>query len=210
MTQFFRKIYLSLYLKGFERVTKGFTVRGRRNRTATYWPPRHNSVFPVLLGSSSGAWGPSLPGTWSSFQHLLSNWSELQLLNRGLRAPSAGCWFSLPQLISNWLNFLSPELYNNLTSTLLPASVTISHSIQPLDSQSHILIFLDRMHLLFTQVHFLFWQLGRVGGQYTTFLFIFSEVVCNLKTVSVVWIRVLSTWHVRWCGSSSNNGREIN
>ena len=25
-TQFFRKIYLSLYLKGFERVTKGFIV----------------------------------------------------------------------------------------------------------------------------------------------------------------------------------------
>ena len=66
------------------------------------------------------------------------------------------------------LNFLSPGLYNNLTPTLLPASVTISHSIQPLDSQGLILIFLDRMHLLFTQVHFLFWQLGRVGGQYTT------------------------------------------
>ena len=67
------------------------------------------------------------------------------------------------------LNFLSLGLYNNLTSTLLPASVTISHSIQPLDSQGHILIFLDRMHLLFTQVHFLFWQLGRVRGQYTSF-----------------------------------------
>ena len=40
--QFFRKIYLSLYLKGFERVTKGFTVwevSWRPNRTATYWPP---------------------------------------------------------------------------------------------------------------------------------------------------------------------------
>ena len=27
---------------------------------------------------------------------------------------------------------------------------------------------LDRMHLLFTPVHFLFWLLGRVGGQYAT------------------------------------------
>ena len=39
---FFRKIYHSLYLKGFERVTKGFTVwevSWRLNRTATYWPP---------------------------------------------------------------------------------------------------------------------------------------------------------------------------
>ena len=65
-------------------------------------------------------------------------------------------------------SFLWPGLYNNLTSTLLPASVTISHSIQPLDSQGYILIFLDRMHLLFTLVHFLFWQLALVGGQYTT------------------------------------------
>ena len=31
-----------------------------------------------------------------------------------------------------------------------------------------ILILLDRMHLLFTQVYFLFWQPDRVGGQYTT------------------------------------------
>ena len=46
-------------------------------------------------------------------------------------------------------------------STLLPPSVTISHSIQPVHGQSYILIFLDRMHLLFTPVHFLFWLLGR-------------------------------------------------
>ena len=96
-----------------------------------------------------------------------------------LRVLSAGCWFSLQHLISTasylqviWtltnLNFLSPGLYNNLTPTLLPASVTISHSVQPLDSQGYILIFLDRMHLLFTQMHFLFWQLGQVGGQYAT------------------------------------------
>ena len=40
--QFFRKIYLPLYLKGFERVTKGFTMWGvswRLNRTTTHWPP---------------------------------------------------------------------------------------------------------------------------------------------------------------------------
>ena len=80
--------------------------------------------------------------------------------------------FSPTDLNSNWLNFLSPGLYNNLTPTLLPASITISHSIQPLNSEGYILIFLDRMHLLFTQVHFLFWQLGRVGGQYTTYLMV--------------------------------------
>ena len=43
-----------------------------------------------------------------------------------------------------------------------------SHSIQPIHGQGYILIFLDRMHLLFTQVHFQFWQLDRVGGQYAT------------------------------------------
>ena len=90
------------------------------------------------------------------------------LLNRGPRL--SGTWSSFQQLFSNWLNFLSPGLYNNLTSTLLPASVTISHSIQPLDSQGYILIFLDRMHLLFTQVHFFFWQLCWVGGQYATII----------------------------------------
>ena len=30
-------------------------------------------------------------------------------------------------------------------------------------------ILIDQMHLLFTPVHFLFWQPGRAVGQYTTF-----------------------------------------
>ena len=59
-----------------------------------------------------------------------------------LRTPSAGCWFSLQHLSLTDLNFLSPGLYNYLTSTVFPASVTISHSIQSLDSQGIILIFL--------------------------------------------------------------------
>ena len=137
----------------------------RLNRTATYWPPTLMAItvflsrFPGLL--RPGAWGPRLSGTWSSFQHLLSNWTELQLLNRGSWGPPLlGAGYLYSTLTPTALNFLSPRLYNNLTSTLLPASVTISHSIQPLDSQGYILIFLDRMHLLFTQVHFLFWQFG--------------------------------------------------
>ena len=107
----------------------------------------HNSVsFPFSWAAQPGARRPSFSGTWSSFQRLLSN----------------------------SLNFLSLGSYNNLTSTLLPASVTISHSIQPLDSQDRPWspdIF-DRMHLLFTQVHLFFWQLGRVGGQYATNSFV--------------------------------------
>ena len=96
---------------------------------------------------------------------------QLQLLNWGPEGPAslgAGSLYSIESPTD--LNFLSPGLYNNLTSTLLPACVTISHSVQPLDSQGHILIFLDRMHLLFTLVHFLFWHLGRVGGQYTAIM----------------------------------------
>ena len=79
------------------------------------------------------------------------------LLNRGPGGPaSLGHGLHSSIFSPTDLNFLSPGLYNNLTSTLLPMSVTISHSIQPLNSQGHILIFLDRMHLLFAQVHFLF------------------------------------------------------
>ena len=87
MTQVFRKIYLSLYLKGFERVTKGFTmweVSWRLKRTATYWPPLLLAITSVSFLFSwvaqPGSWGPSLSGTCSSFQHLLSNWSDLQLI----------------------------------------------------------------------------------------------------------------------------------
>ena len=97
---------------------------------------------------------------------------ELQLLNRRSWGPPLLGASSLYSILSPTdLNFQSPGLYNNLTSTLLPASVTILHSIQPLDGQGYILIFLDRTHLLFAQVHFLFWQLGQVGGQYATHIY---------------------------------------
>ena len=98
------------------------------------------------------------------------------LLNWGLGAQPLWDMFliSASSLQLIWspthLNFLSPGWYNNLMPTLLPVSVTISHSIRTLDNQGHILIFFDRMHLLFKMVHFLFWQMGRVGGQYTTYL----------------------------------------
>ena len=82
-------------------------------------------------------------------------------------AHSAGCLFSLPHLTSNWLNFLCTELYNCLTPTFFLWASQIA-LIQPVHGQGYTLIFLDRMHLLFTQVHSLFWQPGWVGGQYTT------------------------------------------
>ena len=120
----------------------------------------HNSVsFPFSWAAQPGAWGSSFSGTWSSFQHLLSNclglWTPTPQ-SGVLRAPSAGCWFSLQHLISYWL-----ELPVHRVILLFYV-----HSIQPVDSQGYPLDTFDRMHLLFTQVHFLFWQLGR--GQYAT------------------------------------------
>ena len=100
----------------------------------------HNSVsFPFSWAAQPGALGPSL----------------------------SGCWFSLPHLIFNWLNFLCTELYNCSTTTFFLWASQITH-IQLVHGQRYIRIFLDQMHLLFTQVNFLFWQPGRVGGQYTT------------------------------------------
>ena len=83
------------------------------------------------------------------------------LLNRGPGGPAALGAGSLYRIfISNSLNFLCTELYNCSISTFfLWASQIVL--IQPVHGQGYILIFLDWMHLLFTQMHFLFWQLGR-------------------------------------------------
>ena len=84
-TQFFRKIYLSLYWKGSKGLLKVLLCErwvGDLTELQHIDPHSHghNSV--------------SVPfsGTCSSFQHLLSNWSdlqliELQLLNRGSWGP---------------------------------------------------------------------------------------------------------------------------
>ena len=57
----------------------------------------------------------------------------------------SGTCSSSQHLLSNWL-----------TSCLHPGYIIIWH---PLGQGYNILIFLDRMHLLFTPVHFLYWQL---------------------------------------------------
>ena len=65
------------------------------------------------------------------------------------------------------LNFLSPGLYNNLTYTYFLQVSQFALNSTPRQSRSPPDIF-DRMHLLFTQMLFFFWQLGWVGGQYAT------------------------------------------
>ena len=74
---FFKKIYLSLYLKGL-------SVRGswRTNRTATYWPPLYWPSA-LCLSCSPGLFNqrPGGPLHWVLFflPHLVSNSSDLQL-----------------------------------------------------------------------------------------------------------------------------------
>ena len=88
-TQFFRKIYLSIYWKGY--VWEGV---GDRTNTATYWPHQlfwlSQPFFPILLGCSTAGLGA---------QPLLGH----------------GCHSSIFSPTN--LNFLSPGLYNNLTPT---------------------------------------------------------------------------------------------
>ena len=70
------------------------------------------------------------------------------------------------RLISKLTDFLSPPSFIIVQRPLLLVGVTIA-LIQPIHGQGYNIL-IDRMHLLFIKVHFLFWQPGRVVGQYTT------------------------------------------
>ena len=102
-TQFFRKIYLSFYWKGCVWEGVGDRIELQHIDPHSYG---HNSVsFSFSWAAQPGAWGPSLSGTWSSFQHLLSNWSKFQLLNRESWGPpllGAGSLYSIISL-TDWL-----------------------------------------------------------------------------------------------------------
>ena len=135
-------------------------------------PEAYSSIQHLLSNSSDpqlsiGGLRAPFACCWLSLLHLVTNWSGLHTLNRGLRAPFAGCWLSLPHLVTSWLNFLCTELYNSSTPTFFLWASQIA-LIQSIHGQGYTLLFLDWIHLLFTQVHFLFWQPGRVIGQYTT------------------------------------------
>ena len=66
-THFFRKIYLSLYSKGFERVTKGIICERRVEEWTELQPidppnsSAYNSIsFPFSWAAQPGAWEPNL------------------------------------------------------------------------------------------------------------------------------------------------------
>ena len=148
-------IYLSLY-------SKGLCVRGEletEQRLQHIDPPQlfwlSQPFFSVLLGCSTGGLGAQ---------------------------PQLGHGFHSRVFPPTDLNFLSTGLYNNLTSTyFLRASHFTLNSTRRQSKLSHDII--DRTHLLFTQVHFPFWQLGR--GQYAT-------TVVELFNHSWWWIRVFT------------------
>ena len=127
----------------------------------------------VCLSCSPGLlnWGPGAQLSAESLfslldlEHCFKLWTATAQ-SGVLRAPVAGC--------CSLYSILSPThlISNCLTSCLHPGNIIVRRPlfflrasqialIQPVYGQGYILIFLARMHLLFTQVHFLFWQLGR-------------------------------------------------
>ena len=123
--EFFKKIYLSLYLK----VCVWDGVGDRQNcNILTPTLVAISVVFLVLLGWSTGGLGAQLSAEcWLSLPHLLSNSSGLQ---------------------TNWLPVFT-ELYNSSTSTFFLWASQL-HPFNPSTVKVIILVFLDRMHLFFT------------------------------------------------------------
>ena len=166
MAQFLEKYTSHFIWKGYV-----WEVSWRPNRTATYWPPllwpsAFLSRSPGLL--NRGPRGPASLGV--GFLYCILSPTRL------IPNSQSGAW-GLPQLSAGFIyRILSPTDWISCALTLIivqrPPSSCGRHNfalIQPVHGQGYnILIFLDRMHLLFTQVHFLFWQPGRVVGQYTT------------------------------------------
>ena len=96
----------------------------------------HNSVsFPFSWAAQPGAWGPTLLG--------------------------AGF---LDRILSpiDWTSCALSYIIVQCPPSLWASQIAL---IQSVLGQGYILIFLDQIHLLFTQVHFLIWQPGRVNIQ---------------------------------------------
>ena len=77
-TQFFRKIYLSLYSKGLRKVLCVRDELKTEQNCNIMTPPTLLAITAFLSRSpellNRGPGGPASAGTWFSFQHLLSNW----------------------------------------------------------------------------------------------------------------------------------------
>ena len=151
-TQSFRKIFLSLYWKGC--VWEGVGDRTElQNIDPTLMAISVSFLF--SWAAQPGAWGPASLSAGFLYRILSPTRLIPKWLIGDLRVPSAGWWLSLPHLVTNWsglqTNWLPvfTELYNSSTSTnfLWASQIAL---IQPIHGQGYTLLFLDRMHLLFT------------------------------------------------------------
>ena len=112
-TQFFRKIYLLLYSKGFERVTKGVIFER--------WVGDWTELQHIDPTNSSGYNSISFPFSWAAqpgAQPVLGHGSHSSIFSP-----------------TDWLP-VAPGLYNYLTSTYFLWRHN-SHSIQPVNSQGY-------------------------------------------------------------------------
>ena len=157
----------------------------------------------TFLSRSPGllTWGPGGPASLGAgflYHSLISNSSDPQLINRG--PEGSLCWvlaFSTASCLT-LMNFLCTELYNSSKSTFFLWALQIA-LIQPIHGQGYTLLFLDRMHLLFTQVHFLFWQPGWVVGQYTTICV--SDISRRISNwfLTVIYRKYLFWYFIIYC-----------
>ena len=138
-TQFFRKIYLSHFIRNG---TKGLLCErwvGDWTKPAAYCPSALLAIAALLSHSAEllnpGPWGPS------------------SLLSLGSHFSNCNNW--LQTLISNSLELLVAPGYIIFWLTI--ASVSVASALSSTHPQSRLSpdIF-DRMHQLFTQVYFLF------------------------------------------------------
>ena len=146
--------FLEKYSSHF--IWKGCVWEGVGDRTELQHIDPHQRFFPVLLGCSTGSLGAQ--PLWDMFLNPASShqlvWSSNCSIG-GLRVPSAECWLSLPHLVTNGSGLQTDWISCALSYIIVqrtPSSCgrhNCTHSTHP-RSKVIILIFLDRMHLLFT------------------------------------------------------------
>ena len=184
-TQFFRKIYLSFYWKGFEKVMKGFVweVSWRRNKDCNILTPTLLAIA-AFLSHSPGLlnWGPVGPASAGSGSHSSTATSDFKL------------WSP-----THWLP-VAPGLYNCLTPTCFLWRHN-SHSIQPVDSQGYPRYLRLDAPVIYTGAFFI-WQLDQVRGQYVTLLawtkknalliiYFVEVVICDVSYMQVQVLMLL-------------------
>ena len=151
--QFFRKIYLSHFIrkwlrKGNERLCmRGELETEQKLQHIDTHSSGHCSIsFPFSWAAQSGAWGPSLCWFWFSLLEL-EHWLQTQ--------------------ISNWSDFLSHPGYIIIWRPPASCGVTIRTQFNPSAVKVIPRYLRPGAPVIYTGA-FLIWQLGRVGGQYVT------------------------------------------